>query len=217
LQRSQSSGFKEEIVSTNPSWLFVVLVLSGSTSLATQLPVVPDASCITGQIVQDFVTTQNFQRGVAEYVALHRSLERELPPVLITQDVGQIDRAVRQLRIRIQATRATARQSDIISPDVARMFRRRIATCLTPEEWKAFFVDRAQDEEGEPLEAPPLHVNMQWPAGVPFDFVPPQLLQSLPALPEELQYRIIGLSLVLWDYHTNLIVDFLPDAFAPTT
>jgi hypothetical protein len=58
---------------------------------------------------------------------------------------------------------------------------------------------------------------MQWPAGVPFDFVPPRLLQSLPALPEELQYRIIGLSLVLWDYHANLIVDFLPDAFARTT
>jgi hypothetical protein len=204
-------------VSTNPSWLFALLVLSGSTSLAPQLPAVPDASRITGQIVEDFVTTQNFQRGVAEYVALHRSLERELPPVLMTQDVGQIDRDVRLLRVRIQTARVTARQGNTMAPDVAGMFRRRIATCLTPEEWKAFFVDRAQDEEGEPLEAPPLHVNMQWPAGVPFDFVPPQLLQSLPALPEELQYRIIGLSLVLWDYHANLIVDFLPDAFAPTT
>jgi hypothetical protein len=195
----------------------MVLVLCGSISVAPQLPVVPDSSCITGQIVEDFVTTQNFQRNVAEYVALHRSLERELPPVLITQDVGQIDRGVRRLRIRIQTARVTARQGDIITPEAARMFRRRIATCLTPEQWKAFFVERAQDEEGEPLEAPPVHVNMQWPAGVPFDLVPPQLLQSLPALPEELQYRIIGLSLVLWDYHANLIVDFLPDAFAPTT
>jgi hypothetical protein len=204
-------------VSTNPGWLFVVLVLSGSTGLAPQLPAVPDASRTTGQIVEDVVTTQNFQRSVAEYVALHRSLERELPAVLITQDVGQIDRDVRLLRVRIQTARITARQGNIMAPDVARMFRRRIATCLTPEDWRALFADRAQDEEGEPLESPSLHVNMQWPAGVPFDFVPPRLLQSLPALPEELQYRIIGLSLVLWDYHANLIVDFLPDAFARTT
>jgi len=58
---------------------------------------------------------------------------------------------------------------------------------------------------------------MEWPEGVPFDFVPPQLLRSLPALPPELQYRIIGRSLVLWDHHANLIVDFLPGAFASTT
>ena len=43
------------------------------------------------------------------------------------------------------------------------------------------------------------------------------ILQSLPPLPEELQYRIIGQSLVLWDCHANLIVDFLPGAFVPTT
>jgi hypothetical protein len=43
--------------------------------------------------------------------------------------------------------------------------------------------------------------------------VPPQLLQVLPPLPPELQYRIIGRSLVLWDHHANLVVDYLPGAF----
>ena len=204
-------------MSTNPGLLFAVLVLSGSTSLAPQIPVLPDTSCITGQIVEDLIATQNFQRNVAEYVALHQSFDRELPPVPITQDVGQIKRAVNLLRTRIQTARATAQQGDIITPEVAGMFRRRIATCLGREEWKAFFAERAHDEQGEPIEAPPLRVNMAWPAGVPFDIVPPQLLQSLPSLPEEMQYRIIGLSLVIWDYHANLIVDFLPDAFVSTT
>jgi hypothetical protein len=208
---------KEGIVSTNPSLLFAVLVLSGSTNLAGQIPVVPDTSCITGQIVEDFIATQNFQRSVGDYIALHRSFDRELPPVPITQDVGQIERAVTLLRTRMQTARATERQGNIITPEVAQMFRRRIATCLTAEEWRAFFADRELDEEGEATEAPPLRVNMEWPAGVPFDFMPPQLLQSLPALPEELQYRIIGRSLVLWDYHANLIVDFLPDALMTTT
>jgi len=35
---------------------------------------------------------------------------------------------------------------------------------------------------------------------------------ALPRLPPELQYRIAGRSLVLWDHHANLIVDFLPRA-----
>jgi hypothetical protein len=97
------------------------------------------------------------------------------------------------------------------------MFRRQIAACLTAEEWNAVFADRTRDDEGEPVDPPPLQVNMEWPANVPFDYVPPQLLQSLPALPKELQYRMIGRSLVLWDHHANLIVDFLPGAFVPTT
>jgi hypothetical protein len=74
------------------------------------------------------------------------------------------------------------------------------------------------DEQGRPVAAPPpLHVNMAWPTEVTFEFVPPQLLQVLPPLPVELQYRIIGRDLVLWDHHADLIVDFLPGAFINET
>ena len=204
-------------MSTTPSLVVALLVLSGSASLVAQTPPVPDPPYTTGQFLEELVTTQNFERSVAEYVVLHQLLEREVPPMLITPDIRQIQRAARALAMRIGIARGTARQGDIITPEVARVFRRRIATCLTPEEWKAVFADRARDLEGPPVGPPPLRVNMEWPAGVPFDYVPPQLLQSLPALPQELQYRIIGRSLVLWDHHANLIVDFLPGVFAPTT
>jgi hypothetical protein len=193
-----------------------VLVLSGSGGAAAQTPLVPEPST-TGQILEELVATQNFERSLSEYVVLHRFLETMVPPLRVTTDVGEIQGAVRALGMRIQSARATARQGDVITPEVARMFRRRIETCLTPEEWRAVFADRARDEEDRPLEPPPLHVNMTWPAGLPFDYVPPQLLQSLPTLPKELQYRIIGRSLVLWDHHANVIVDFLPGAFVPTT
>ena len=194
--------------------LSVVLVLSGSAGTVAQTPPVPEQS--SGQILEELGTIQNFQRSVADYVALHRFLETMVPPLRVTTDVGEIQWSVRALGMRIQAARATARQGDMITPEVARMFRR-IATCLTPEEWKAVFDDQRRDEEDESLEPPPLVVNMEWPERVPFGFVPPQLLQALPALPRELQYRIIGRSLVLWDHHANLIVDFLPGAFVPTT
>ena len=204
-------------MSTLPSMVFAVLFLSGSASLAPQAPPSPPQPAATAQVLEELVATQNFQRSVADYVVLHRLLEISVPPLRVTTDVGEIQEAVKALGVRIQAARTTARQGDIITPEVARMFRRRIATCLTPAEWKAVFDDQRRDEEGERVEPPPLSVNMEWPEQVPFDFVPPQLLQALPALPKELQYRIIGRSLVLWDHHANLIVDFLPGAFLPTT
>jgi hypothetical protein len=39
------------------------------------------------------------------------------------------------------------------------------------------------------------------------------LLWALPALPGELEYRIVGRDLVLWDEHAALIIDFIPNAF----
>jgi hypothetical protein len=204
-------------VNTLQTMLLAVFFLSGSASLVAQAPPVPGPPSATGQFLEDLVATQDFQRNVAEYVVLHQLLEREVPPVLVTPDIEQIQRAVRALGMRLKAARIMARQGDIITPEVARMFRRRIATCLTPEEWKAIFDDQQRDEADQPVQPPGLRVNMEWPEGVPFEYVPPQLLRSLPPLPQELQYRIIGRSLVLWDHHANLIVDVFPGAFTPTT
>jgi hypothetical protein len=40
----------------------------------------------------------------------------------------------------------------------------------------------------------------------------PCIVAALPALPPELQYRIVGDSLALIDVHAGLILDVLPDA-----
>jgi hypothetical protein len=52
---------------------------------------------------------------------------------------------------------------------------------------------------------PPLAPNAAWPHDAPFTCVPPPILAALSPLPQELQYRIIGRSLVLWDHHANLM------------
>jgi hypothetical protein len=60
-------------------------------------------------------------------------------------------------------------------------------------------------------ELPPVEVNgpFPWAFGAA---VPSVLLDRLPALPEEVQYRFIGRDLVLVDVDANLVVDILPDA-----
>ena len=194
------------------------LLAAGAASVGDQMPtenpLIPD----TALAVQELVAIQGFHGRVAEYVALHRHEAEGIPEVQVTHDIALVHQAVKALGLRIRTARAGAQQGDIITPDVARVFRRRIAGCLTPAQWAALFAAAAEEAEEEGLApAPPLRVNMDWPEQVPFEFVPPQLLQALPRLPPELQFRIIGRALVLWDVHANLIVDVLPAAFAGTT
>ena len=206
------------MATTRPAVL-AMLVLAAGTSAPAQIPPLPTPNSAV-PILQEIVATQAFEERVIEYVILHRLLEGPLPQLRTTRDMGQLQMSVRGLALRILLARANAHQGDLIGPDVARMFRRRIATCLPAAEWAAIFADNAaeaEDEEGMLAGAPPLHVNMEWPEQVPFGVVPPQMLAALPRLPAELQYRIIGNALVLWDQHANLIVDFLPDAFAALT
>jgi hypothetical protein len=186
---------------------FGVLTVTGAAQ-GPPLPSVPDQNV---PIVQELLTTRQFNTNVDDYVALHRLLEGSLPAMRPTTNMLELRRNMRVLATRIQRARQDAQQGDIITPDVARMFKRRIAQTLSPEAWDALFAELAADRDDVPL--PPLRVNMEWPAEMTVDFVPPQLLMALPRLPPELQYRIIGRALVLWDHHADLIVDFLPGAF----
>ena len=56
-----------------------------------------------------------------------------------------------------------------------------------------------------------LKVNRPYPEGVPLQTTPPSLLLSLPKLPPEVEYRVVGHALVLRDVAANLIVDYAPN------
>ena len=57
-----------------------------------------------------------------------------------------------------------------------------------------------------------LTVNMTYPSKLPLATVPAKLLRALPDLPPELEYRIVGRSLLLRDVKANIVVDFVRDA-----
>ena len=205
-------------MSTRPSTLVAMCVLIAGTTAMAQVPPLPPPDQ-TAPMVEELVATQGFEERIDRYVAVHRVLEAAAARRCGRRcDMSRIQASMQALAHRIRVVRAEAQQGDLITPDVARMFRRRIATCLPAGAMGGDFVENAEDEEGVPAGPPPaLHVNMEWPEQVPFGFVPPQMLAALPRLPAELQYRIIGNALVLWDHHANLIVDFLPGAFITTS
>jgi hypothetical protein len=58
-----------------------------------------------------------------------------------------------------------------------------------------------------------LAVNARYPDDVPVSTMPPQVLAALPKLPEELEYRFIQNSLILFDQHAHIIADYMDRAF----
>jgi hypothetical protein len=54
-------------------------------------------------------------------------------------------------------------------------------------------------------------VNARYPDSVPLTTIPPEVLQTLPKLTEDLEYRFVGDWLILLDTHAHVVVDYLED------
>ena len=62
---------------------------------------------------------------------------------------------------------------------------------------------------------PQLLVNERYPSSIPLSTMPPQLLDHLPPLIGELEYRFIGPRLVLVDTEADIILDFTDPVLTP--
>jgi hypothetical protein len=157
---------------------------------------------------QEIAAIRRFEQKTSDYAVLHRRLESGLPPRHVSRNLQPVLDMTDRLARLIRAERKQARQGDIFSADVAAPFRRRIAASITPQE----IADILSDHDGVPIRTPPPKVNRGWPEGVEYIYVPARMIAALPPLPPELQYRLIGRSLVLWDHRADLVIDVLPGA-----
>jgi hypothetical protein len=199
-------------VNHRPATMAGALLVAVVTGLAAHRVPAPAPRHQAQPSGDDAIAISIFQQRVADYVTLHRLLEGGIAAMRPTTDMEELHVNMRALASRIRAARENAKQGDIFAPAATTLIRRQIAAAVPPEEWAALLAEQAVDEDGRPIAIPELRVNMDWPARVPYNYVPARLLKALPSLPPELQFRIIGRALVLWDHHANLIVDFIPGA-----
>ena len=148
-----------------------------------------------------------FDAAIQEYLALRQSLENEVPPMRVTSSVAEIDRASDMLAIAIERARPNAAQGDFFSPSVARTFQRRLVQALGGADLAAL-IDRDDPEERSDIRAMKAHAR--FPTGQPLATMPPSALHALPPLPDALEYRFVGTSLVLRDRNARLILDYIP-------
>lgn len=138
------------------------------------------------QPVNDAEAITPFLRAVDAYAFQHRQVERRAGDA---PDQSAMAAAMR-------SSRQAAGEGAMFSPPVANAFRARIAaalrstSCRQPSSASAVVPRPNDDASG----AAPLASCVA---------------ATLPRLPEELDYRIAGVALLLVDVHANLVVDVL--------
>ncbi len=146
-----------------------------------------------------------FGARVKEYAALHNKLEDTLPKFSKDSTPEEIDKHQRALARLLQDARKGSRPGNMFTPEVQVVVRRLMGRVFGGADGAALKAS-IMDENPGPIR---LTVNGRYPDSVPLSTVPPQVLEGLPELPDELEFRFIGRHLILMDEHAHLIVDLL--------
>lgn len=165
----------------------------------------PDAGDRVNPVAQAF---HDFGERTKKYAELHDKAAKEAPKLKDKAEPEEIARHQEALREGIRAARAGACPGDLFTSDVEDHMRKLVREYLKHPIGKDA---RAVIQEDKPVGGVPLKINADYPSTKPVSTVPPGLLQQMPPLPEELEYRFVGRALVLRDRDANLIADFMPN------
>ena len=146
-----------------------------------------------------------------EYVDLHVKLERSLPKLPKEATPEQIDKNQRAFETLVREARTTAKPGDIFTPEARPVIQRLLATIFGGPDGRQLKAAAKGETPVDPVALRPT-VNGRYPDAVPLSTVPPQVLQTLPKLTEDLEYRFVGDWLILLDTHAHVIADFIDNA-----
>lgn len=145
------------------------------------------------------------------YVALHIALERTLPRLPDAATPDQIDKHQRAFEALMRDARSAARPGDIFTVEARPVIVRLLATVFSGPDGRRLRSSVMDENWVDPV-ALKLEVNGRYPDVVPLTSMPADVLQTLPKLSEDLEYRFIGDWLILLDTHAHVIADFIDNA-----
>lgn len=148
---------------------------------------------------------------VKDYVDLTAKMEQSLPKLPKEASPQQIDRNQRELEKRVRESRATAKPGDIFTTEAQPVIKHLLASVFAGPEGKQL-KDSIMDENPKENAAARLAVNARYPDHIPLATIPPQVLQTLPKLTKDLEYRFIGDALILLDVRAHVIADYMAEA-----
>ena len=156
------------------------------------------------------VGLRQFQERVESYASLHQRLS---PPPAVVTSTDAISKLLTRnyLAATIRGARRYARQGDIFTPEIATLFRWKLADSIGERDGETFLTEL---NGGEAMPRG-MHPDVNEPYTVtPLYRIPPEVRLGLPPIPAELDYRFAARDLVLWDIYAGVVVDFVPDALA---
>lgn len=132
-----------------------------------------------------------FQRSVDAYAFQHRQVQRRLGETV----------AQSAMAAGMRAARPSAAEGDFFTPTIAAAFRHRIAIAFRTRGCVAAPGTLSSEVPRVGTLAISAHAVPSCVSGV------------LPRLPEELEYRVASVAVILLDTHANIVVDVLHAAF----
>jgi hypothetical protein len=188
--------------------LAAVLTVTGVATPATAGIRQNTAAAPDGKVNPDAEALAAFRSRLEKYVALRQQLASKLKPLSPTPSAADLTARQESLAAALSDVRKGARQGDIIPPRVAELIRR---TVVADFNHRPAAARRAVFEEVPERIRPA--VNKTLPDEAALATVPPLLLNNLPRLPDNLQYRFIGRDVILLDGDTRLMIDYISNVF----
>jgi hypothetical protein len=152
--------------------------------------------------------TKQFLDRIQEYMDFHLRVEKTVPSLKETPEPAEIAAREQALGLALIQARPDAKEGDFFIASY-----RPILTRLIQED---FAKRPAADRRALIVELPKnavVRVNQTYPTTLPLATFPGNLLNVLPALPPELEYRIVGRDLILLDVKGNVVVDVMRNVF----
>ena len=195
-----------------------MLVASIATPAAAQAPASPtraDQGVATRQAANPNANAQatalaEFQKRLQDYINLREQMGRQLKPLASTADSAELAARQDTLAAAIREARKGAKPGDLIPTRVVGQIRTTVAADFRQ---RSAAVQRAVFEE-VPEGVTPV-INKTMPDNSALATVPPLLLNRLPALPDNLQYRFMARHIVVMDGDTRIIVDYILNVLPP--
>lgn len=154
------------------------------------------------------VATKAFLDRLQDYVRYHNNVEKMVPPLVGTADPAKITDREKALGDALIKQRPDAKPGDFLLKD----YQPILAQIIKDDFAKRPLADRKALIQELP-KGVTLDVNTIYPTTIPLATFPSNLLQKLPTLPRELEYRIVGRDLILRDVTGNVVVDVMREVF----
>lgn len=182
--------------------IITIAVLAGAVAGAVPLraqapPANPTAAALAA-----------FTQRVNAYAQLRKGFEKGAARLEQHTDPAKIDAERQALVAKIRAARAAAKPGDIFTVESRAIFKRLLSPQLKGPQGAENNAAIKDDNPGAMV----LKVNQPYPKAQPLSSVPPDMLRTLPVLPDDLEYRFVGKHLILYDARAGLIVDYIPNA-----
>ena len=186
----------------------VLVTASGQQTLAQSARAAGPASAQKPAANENGAATKAFLDRLQDYVRYHNNVEKMVPPLTGTTDPAKIADREKALGDALIKQRPDAKPGDFLIPQ----YQPILVQIIKDDFAKRPVADRKALIQELP-KGLSINVNTIYPTTIALATFPPNLLQKLPALPPQLEYRIVGRDLILRDVTGNVVVDVLREVF----